>query len=294
LDPPVIANRPLDPDLVDEAEAGVLELTRRQRLDIVELDSIDQHRGAADLLRRIWRADSEDQVMTASMIRALAVAGSYVVGAYRDGRLVGAAIAFLGQGHLHSHITGIETGGQGSGLGYVLKQHQRAWALRHGIGLVCWTFDPLVRRNAYFNLQKLGALPTEYLPDFYGPMTDGINAGDATDRLYVSWDLASPRSIAAARGEPSTVDLAALRAAGAGAALDRVGEEPVAAPIEAPVALVAVPPDVEGLRSRDQALAGRWRYAVREALQGLLGKEYQITGMAREGYYVMERAGGMA
>jgi predicted GNAT superfamily acetyltransferase len=289
LDLPVV-DRPVDPALVEQAEAGVRELTRRQRLRIVELDSIDQHRMAADLLRRIWRAESDDQVITASMIRAFAVAGNYVVGAYRDGHLVGTAVAFLGRGHLHSHITGVDAGGQGGGLGYALKQHQRAWALRYGIGLVCWTFDPLVRRNAYFNLQKLGAVPAEYLPDFYGPMSDGINAGDATDRLYVCWELGSPRAVAAARGEPSTVDLAALRAAGAVAVLDRSGEEPVATSAETPVALVAVPADVEGLRLRDRALAGRWRYAVREALQGLLGQGYQITGMAREGFYVLERA----
>jgi predicted GNAT superfamily acetyltransferase len=289
LNPPVTADRPLDPALAEEAEAGVRELSRRQRLEVVELDDIGQHRVAADLLRRIWRASSDEQVITASLIRAFAISGNYVVGAYRDGRMVGTAVAFLGRGHLHSHITGIEAGGQGGGLGYALKQHQRAWALRRGIGLVCWTFDPLVSRNAYFNLQKLGALPTGYLPDFYGPMSDGINSGDATDRLYVCWDLGSPRAVAAARGKSSTVDLSALRAAGARPVLDRLGEEPVATSADATVVLAAVPADVEGLRSRDPALASRWRYAVRGALQGSLGSGYQITGMAREGYYVMER-----
>ena len=77
-------------------------------------------------------------------------------------------------------------------VGYALKLHQRAWALQRGIATITWTFDPLVRRNAYFNLAKLGVRATRYLPNFYGAMQDPINAGDDTDRLLVDWDLASP------------------------------------------------------------------------------------------------------
>ena len=58
-----------------------------------------------------------------------------------------------------------------------------------------WTFDPFVRRNAWFNLHRLGAEVVELVPDFYGEMRDGINAGLASDRFVVRWDLpgAAPR-----------------------------------------------------------------------------------------------------
>ena len=68
-------------------------------------------------------------------------------------------------------------------VGFALKVHQRAWALARGVPAIVWTFDPLVARNAWFNLAKLAALPAAYLEDFYGPMTDAINAGMASDRL---------------------------------------------------------------------------------------------------------------
>ena len=87
---------------------------------------------------------------------------------------------------LHSHITGVAPHGQGRGIGFALKVHQRAWALARGVPAIVWTFDPLVARNAWFNLAKLGATPTAYLEDFYGPMTDAINAGMASDRA-VTW-----------------------------------------------------------------------------------------------------------
>ena len=64
-----------------------------------------------------------------------------------------------------------------------------------------WTFDPLVRRNAYFNTVKLAARPVEYLVDFYGEMTDEINAGQGSDRLLVEWPLLAPEVVSAAAGD---------------------------------------------------------------------------------------------
>ena len=85
---------------------------------------------------------------------------------------------------MHSHITGVLPGLQSQGLGRLLKQHQREWALAREVGHITWTFDPLVARNAHFNLRVLGARVTEYLVDHYGPMDDGVNRGDETDRHH--------------------------------------------------------------------------------------------------------------
>jgi predicted GNAT superfamily acetyltransferase len=115
--------------------------------------------------------------------------------------MIGACAAFpAADGGLHSDITGVAA--RGIGAGFAIKRRQRAWALARGITTITWTFDQLVRRNAYFNLARLAARATEYMPDFYGEMPDELNAGDPSDRLLLSWDLATPEVAATAAGQP--------------------------------------------------------------------------------------------
>jgi predicted GNAT superfamily acetyltransferase len=279
-------------ELIAEAKEAAAAAAGRLGIDVRELREPAGHEAASELLAKIWRADSPDQLLNARMMRALAYAGNYVVGAFRGGILIGAAVAFFGIDHLHSHITGVDPATQSRGAGYAIKLHQRAWALDRRIESVHWTFDPLVRRNAFFNLHKLGARAVAYLPDFYGPMTDGINAGDTTsDRLYIQWDVASPDAVAAAGGDTREVDLDAVVAGGADVAL---GRDPDGAPTpgkavyDGRAVLVAVPLDVESLRGTDPDLAVLWRREVREALVGALDAGYAITGMARDGWYLLE------
>jgi predicted GNAT superfamily acetyltransferase len=271
--------------LVAEAETAARVVADRYGLRVAELHEFAEHEAAVDLLCGVWGVDSPEDLVNPSLVRALAHSGNYVTGAYAGERLVGAAVAFFGAGHLHSHITGVDRTSQAKGVGYALKQHQRGWTLRHGLTSIRWTFDPLVRRNAWFNLHKLGATATAYLPDFYGALTDGINAGDASDRLYIDWRLDSPAAVAAARGEPVTV-----QPADPYAVVESVGDEPAVsqAPAGTGPLLVAVPEDVESLRRRDARLAGRWRYAVRRALVGALERGYRIAGVDKDGRYVLE------
>jgi predicted GNAT superfamily acetyltransferase len=279
-------------ELIAEAKEAAAGAAVRLGIDVRELRDPAAHEAASELLARIWRADSPDQLLNARMMRALAYAGNYVVGGFRGGILIGAAVAFFGIDHLHSHITGVDPAAQSRGAGYAIKLHQRAWALDRRIESVHWTFDPLVRRNAFFNLHKLGARAVAYLPDFYGPMTDGINAGDTTsDRLYIQWDVASPEAVAAAAGDTREVDLEAVTAAGADVALGRDADgapSPGKAVYDGRPVLVAVPLDVESLRGSDPERAVRWRREVREALVGALDAGYRITGMARDGWYLLE------
>ncbi len=289
----------LDPAVV--AQAGQIAGRAAADLGLVvrELDSVADLDALALLFQRVWSAPNVDQVINCSTMRALEHVGNYVVGAYRSGELVGGSVAFLGLDRagvmLHSHLAGVAPGGQGQGVGRVLKQHQRAWALRRGIRRVTWTYDPLLSRNAYFNLQKLGGLPVAYEPDFYGVLDDGINTGDATDRLVLLWEVDSPRAVAAARGELAAPDAAALRAAGAAVLVDRTGDDPVSldegsAP-GGPAALVALPADIEGLRPRRPDVAAAWRYAVRAALTAALAAGYRFDGFDRAGWYVLVNAG---
>ncbi len=272
-------------ELVADADAAARAVADRYGLRVVELHEVAAHESAVALLCGVWGVDSAQDLVNVPLLRALAHSGNYVTGAYAGDRLVGAAVAFFGHRHLHSHITGVDRAAQAKGVGYALKQHQRGWTLQHGLTRVCWTFDPLVRRNAYFNLHKLGATATAYLPDFYGALKDGINVGDASDRLYVDWRLDSPAATAAAWGSPGTPAPADLHVL-----LDCAGEEPVVAdpPPGAGGLLVAVPEDIESLRQRDAGLAGRWRYAVRGALVGAFEQGYRIAGVTSDGWYLLE------
>jgi predicted GNAT superfamily acetyltransferase len=252
-------------------------------------------RAVQDLLSEIWSTTEDRPPVSAEMIRALTHAGGYGVRATAGTQTVGATVGLFGHDadgfNLHSYITGVKEGFRGGSVGFALKQHQRAWALARGIRTVTWTFDPLVRRNAYFNLVKLGAEAAAFAPDFYGAMEDGLNAGDESDRIWVEWPLDGPRAVAASRREPQTADLAALEAQGAVRRL-RVGTDggPEADAIRGAVELFQIPEDIVALRAVDPALGLAWRRALRETLGAALADGYRATGITRDGWYVLRRA----
>lgn len=198
-------------------------------------------------------------------------------------------MAFLGldEGEvaLHSYITGVLPRLEHRGIGFGLKMVQREWCLSSGIGTVTWTFDPLLARNAYFNLRKLGAVATRFHRDFYGPMTDAFNADDRTDRLTVRWEVGSPRVEAAVAGRLQIPD-----DPNAGVLLDMEDGLPRRRPVSSePRALVRVPPDYLALRRRDMRTAVEWRNAAADVLQEAFESGHRAVDFLREGAYVLER-----
>lgn len=227
-------------------------------IEIRPLDTVEEVFRASDVLAEVWRGDHGG--MSPNLLRALAHSGNYAVGLYEGGDMVGASVAFFaapGTRSMHSHITGVLPGRQAHGLGRVLKQHQREWALAREVGHITWTFDPLVARNAHFNLRVLGTRVTEYLVNHYGPMDDGVNRGDETDRIMVSWALAAPPV-------PTPSD-------------DRV------------VASVEIPHDIESMRREAPTDAAAWRLRVREAVLGHVADGLAIGGFDDERGYLFVR-----
>ena len=276
---------------------------------IRELHGIGEFEQVMALFEDIWHFDPGGQPITVELMLALSHAGNYTAGAFVGDRLVGASVAFFAAGSaLHSHITGV-SGAPGAGL--ALKLHQRQWALDRGLGRITWTFDPLVRRNAHFNLAKLGAMPEEYLPAFYGIMDDSINRGDESDRVLAVWPLTAPHVEALVRrgtgravpavpttlttltapAVPTALTAPAALPDGAVVALADEGGRPAYRPHQgAPTVLVAVPEDVEGLRRVDPGTAKAWRHAVRDVLGGMLADGRKITGFHDKSFYVVESA----
>ncbi|NUR92756.1 MAG: GNAT family N-acetyltransferase [Nonomuraea sp.] len=253
-------------------------------LEIRELHQIGEFEQVYALFGDIWRFEQGHQPITVELMRALSHAGNYVSGAYEDGRLVGGSVGFLAAGNaLHSHVTGAAVG---RGIGFELKQHQRRWALERGLERITWTYDPLVRRNAHFNLAKLGARPVEYLPAFYGVMDDAINQGDESDRMLADWPLTAPHVESLVRRDPHPPRLPC----DAAVALADEDGRPVAGSSEAHTVLVAIPVDIEGLRGSDPGTAKAWRHAVRDVLGGLLAEGRTVTGFHDKTYYVVEKS----
>jgi predicted GNAT superfamily acetyltransferase len=194
-------------------------------------------------------------VVRVELLRAVQHGGGYLSIAEEDGQVVGGSFGFLGRHRgapaLHSHVTGVLPRVRHTGVGRAVKLHQRAWAAERGLAWIVWTFDPLVRRNAWFNLGVLGARVHEYLVDFYGPIDDPVNAGDETDRLLVAWDVneKAPRA-----PEPHQVT-------------------------------VPTPEDIVAVRRSDPAAAAAWRQRLRTELGGRLEAGARVVGFTRAGEY---------
>jgi predicted GNAT superfamily acetyltransferase len=232
-----------------------------------EVTGIAEQADVVRLLTSIWGRSPDNPPVPPELLRAFGKAGNYIAGAFAGDELIGATIAFHstpGRHALHSHIAGVTATHIGRSVGFAMKLHQRGWALARGIDAIEWTFDPLVARNAHFNVAKLRAMPVEYLTNFYGEMADAINGDDETDRLLVRWDLRDGEVEAAAAGHPVVVDATA----------------------PGHVA-IAVPPDVERLRVTDLAAALSWRRTVREQFTALLGAGGRVVGFDRTAGYIV-------
>lgn len=276
-----------EPVLAAAAAARAAGVQVREISALGEIDAV--YRLYAD----IWRPDPTNPPVTSELLRALGKAGNYVAGAFDGDELLGACVGFFGapaNEALHSHIAGVSGAARGRSVGFALKAHQRAWSMLRGVSAIYWTFDPLVRRNAYFNFVKLAARPEEYLINFYGGIHDAINGGDDTDRLLVHWKLADASVAAACAGTTAGADAEAERASGATVALgvSALGG-PAVGTSDAQTLLVAVPADIEALRLSDPGCGKDWRIAVREVLGALLDDGAEVTGFDRAGWYILHQ-----
>ena len=219
-------------------------------------EKLEEFQCCVELQRQIWgEADLEVEPVTAFVVAAQT--GGQVLGAFDGARLIGYTLAVVGVrngvAYLHSHMTGVLSNYRDRGVGRMLKLFQRDEALSRGIRLIQWTFDPLELRNAHFNLNRLGAICREYLPNLYGVTTSPLHRGLATDRLLVEWRLDSARAVAA---------------------IQNLVKDPVEAP-----AMIELPAEMERWQQENAPEVQKVQARMREEFTKWFAKRYAAVGL---------------
>ena len=223
--------------------------------------SLEELAKCVSLQQQIWGyADAE--VYPLRLFVTLTKIGGNVLGAFSpEGRQVGFVASMPAwhgaQRYYHSLSLGVAVGHENRGLGRALKLAQREEAIRQGIASIEWTFDPLKAKNAFFNIERLGAIIRRYSPDHYGVVESRLQQGLPSDRLLAEWWLESPRVLRALQGEHARSHL------------------------RRPAAQVEFPADIGHLAETFPARAREIQLAVRERLQAYFAEGLAIIGFAR-------------
>ena len=264
-------------------------------MEIRPLRSMAECQAAADLQRDVWGDDYTD-VVPATFLHVLDHVGGLAAGAFdSSGELLGFVFGVSGVrgGELvhWSHMLGVRAEARNLGLGRRLKEYQREVMQRIGIKRILWTFDPLMAKNAYFNLNRLGASVVEYVPDMYGTTTSPLHLGMPTDRLIVCLDPTSRTREPGATPSASAPVLTAF---------PRLHDFNLARSERLPdQALIEIPSEVLDVLAQSPTSACVWRLAVRDYFQWALSRGYAVVGVHRDSpssriFYVLRRAGEVA
>jgi predicted GNAT superfamily acetyltransferase len=275
----------------------------RQPVIIRDLQSFEDLEQVEAVEREVWGLSDRD-VTPLTLVIATKEAGSIWVGAFDGPRLAGFAFGFLGveDGHLilHSHMLAVREPYRDLELGYKLKLAQRERALALRVQEMTWTFDPLQSKNAHLNFGKLGVVSDRYEIDFYGPETSSVLHRNSTDRLWVTWPLASRRVRDRLQGKdyrPEVLDAFSrlqplVQFNGDGKPL----RNDLSAALARQRIAIQIPSDIGAVEQKDPGLAREWRQATRwaftEALQaGFFVAEFcrTVRGKQGPGNYLLEK-----
>lgn len=262
----------------------------RDAIDIRPLRTNGECHAAAALQREIWGMEYID-VVPATLLHVVDYVGGLAAGAFdAAGEMQGFVFGINGvrDGALvhWSHMLGVRESSRNAGLGRMLKEFQRDSLAAIGVQRIYWTFDPLMAKNAYFNLNRLGAKVVEYVSDMYGKTTSPLHLGMPTDRLIVCLDAkpASPASVAAPTRETPMLT-----------AFPRLDDYTVSPGDRSPdAALIEIPGDILDVLARSPTSARTWRLAVRDHFQWALAQGYTVTGIHRDAasdrsFYIVTR-----
>ena len=237
-------------------------------IEIRKLTELDEFRSAVQLQKVIWGFDDIDLLPLRFFVVASRVGGQ-VLGAFDGETMIAFCLGIPGvkpSGHayLHSHMLGVLPEYHNLGIGRRLKLRQREDALARNIPLIEWTFDPLELKNAFFNIERLGAIVRRYAVNQYGDTSSPLHGGLPTDRCYAEWWIGSPRVRAIVAGTHIQPD---------------------------DVERISFPADIAQIRSENNGRARAIQLANAEKFQSAFARGLAVTGFTRndaEGIYLLE------
>jgi predicted GNAT superfamily acetyltransferase len=245
---------------------------------------IEELEACIGLQKQIWGyADSE--LYPLRLFINLTHIGGHVIGAFSGtGRgakseLVGFVSAMPawrdGKHYLHSLSLGVARGHENRGLGRMLKMAQRDAALQDRVRWIEWTFDPLRAKNAFFNIERLGAIARRYRPDYYGRVESRLQQGLPSDRLVCEWWLNSAR----------------VRVALAASAESNPAPKAPSAARRQREHMIEIPLDFGALAEQEPESARRLQRSVRRKFENCFHRGLAVTGFERGegvGRYLLE------
>ena len=252
-----------------------------------------------ELQRAVWPG-SETDIVPMHMLITVVHNGGLVLGAFREDRIIGFVLGFPGLESTPdgprpkhcSHMMGVHPDFRDSGAGFALKRAQWQMVRHQGLYHITWTYDPLLSRNAYLNIAKLGTVCSTYRRAEYGEMRDGLNAGLPSDRFQVDWWIHTRRVEKRLCKRPRpTLKLTHIARSGLHplyplatasgpspapkANLPRPPEH--LPPLDDRLLLAEIPADFMELKSADFSLARDWRFFTRELFETAFAARYIVT-----------------
>ena len=243
-------------------------------IEIRQLFQLQEFEEVVGLQRSIW-SFADVELLPLRFLVVASKVGGHVFGAYDGPRMIGFCFAIPGikpDGHpyLHSHMLGVLPAYRNAQVGRSLKLRQREDALARGIALIEWTFDPLELKNAFLNIERLGAIVRVYKENQYGTTSSPLHGGLPTDRCVAEWWINSPR----VRSKVTT------------------GQEACPTGREAcPTERIAYPSDIAVIREQDGARAREIQQTNARLFLDAFARGLAVTGFERtegEGVYLLE------
>ena len=167
-------------------------------IEIRQLFHLAEFEEVLALQKCIW-SFADIELLPLRFLVVVSKVGGHVFGAYDNSlpapRMIGFCFAIPGikpdgRPYLHSHMLGVLPEYRNAAVGRSLKLRQRDDALARGIQLIEWTFDPLELKNAFLNIEKLGAIVRRYNENQYGTTSSPLHGGLPTDRCIAEWWIA--------------------------------------------------------------------------------------------------------
>lgn len=264
---------------------------RSDGIVIRDCETLEDYLACVAIQEETWGRGFSERV-PAAILRVSQRVGGIAAGAFDpQGQMLGFVFGITGvqDGDLvhWSDMLAVRAGARGRHIGAQLKQFQRQKICALGVRTMMWTFDPLVARNAHFNMNSLGAFPTEYVVNMYGTTRSALHGALPTDRFIVSWECQPEVPHQARDGTGAYGDVPLMNPVAH-------GTPSLATVDDAPQLRLQIPSDVQPIIQQQPALAARWREVTRRAFMNRMAAGYRVSAFVREvggelPYYVLTR-----